>query len=387
MLYRKCPICGNKKAKILSNISMCLQEGNPLPSTYNVVSCLECGFTYADVNATQKEYDYYYSNYNVYTENNSLKRDFRDEEYQYAYELIISRVGLNAKILDIGCGSGDFLEYLKNKGFKDLCGMDPSESSIGMLEKKGMKGIWGRISDPVSEKEWGKYDVVVSTTVIEHIYDLSDYLLQILKYMKKDTKSFLLLDAPAAESFGEYICAVPNYFNCEHINYFSKISLDNLLGKFSLFRINENVYFLPPNGEKAIMALYELRDEKAFLQYDYLSEESLEKYFDQITSKEEELREKVDKILLSKKKLYIWGCGSYTMWIMKKYPQLLERMECFIDNNAAKQGQHILGKGVYSPAYIENANDIIVTICSMNNAHDIKAQIMQLVSKSLIVIL
>ena len=75
------------------------------------------------------------------------------------------------------------------------------------------------------------------------------------------------------------------------------------------------------------------------------------------------------------------------MWIMKKYPQLLERMECFIDNNAAKQGQHILGKGVYSPAYIENANDIIVTICSMNNAHDIKAQIMQLVSKSLIVIL
>ena len=166
MLYRKCPICGNKKAKILSNISMCLQEGNPLPSTYNVVSCLECGFTYADVNATQKEYDYYYSNYNVYTENNSLKRDFRDEEYQYAYELIISRVGLNAKILDIGCGSGDFLEYLKNKGFKDLCGMDPSESSIGMLEKKGMKGIWGRISDPVSEKEWGKYDVVVSTTEI-----------------------------------------------------------------------------------------------------------------------------------------------------------------------------------------------------------------------------
>lgn len=61
---------------------MCLPEGNPLPTSYNVVSCSKCGFTYANVNATQKDYDNYYKNYNVYAENNDLKVEEQGMEQQ-----------------------------------------------------------------------------------------------------------------------------------------------------------------------------------------------------------------------------------------------------------------------------------------------------------------
>ena len=69
---------------------------------------------------------------------------------------------------------------------------------------------------------------MVSTSVIEHIRDLTGYLEHIQAFLKPE--GYFLVDAPAVEGMPQRLFPVPNYFNHEHINYFSKTSLDNLLG-------------------------------------------------------------------------------------------------------------------------------------------------------------
>ena len=41
-------------------------------------------------------------------------------------------------ICDIGCGSGFFLYYLKQKKYKNICGVDISAEQIELCKKKGL---------------------------------------------------------------------------------------------------------------------------------------------------------------------------------------------------------------------------------------------------------
>ncbi|MDE6055340.1 MAG: hypothetical protein K2G55_16635 [Lachnospiraceae bacterium] len=130
-----------------------------------------------------------------------------------------------------------------------------------------------------------------------------------------------------------------------------------------------------------------MSEKKLPFQYDDLSEKSIRNYFDQVQKLEVILKEKIDNLLQMHKQVYIFGCGAYAMSIIKRYQALLEKIECFIDNNTAKQGQYICGKKVLPASEIKNTEDVVVVICSMLNAKDLEEQVTKLVPKCSKVIL
>lgn len=394
-MYRKCPICKSERGEKLRTINMYkMGEENPLPHSYDVACCSQCGFTYADVAVSQKEYDEYYRNCNMYAHNASLKMKAEERlaEFEQVYILFADKIDEDTRILDIGCGNGDFLEYLQHERGtkKGLCGLDPSEEAVAILKEKGIDGICSGIFDPVNTQKKEVYDVVLSMGVIEHIYDLENYIYQITQYMRKDKKSFFLCVCPSVEGFEKNLYAIPNYFNQEHINYFSKESLDNLLNQFQLFRVNENVYVdigNESNQEQVIMALYEMRNKTHKLQYDGVSGTTIKNYFKKVAGKERQLEQSVRELLAISKRLVIWGCGAYAMQIISQYPELIEKAECFVDNNPAKQGIKIGDKIVCSPEEIKNIEGSVIAVCSMMNVSDIKNQIEDLVSDCTVIVL
>ncbi|MFH1478575.1 MAG: class I SAM-dependent methyltransferase [Candidatus Omnitrophota bacterium] len=75
----------------------------------------------------------------------------------------------NAKILEIGCGAGQFLHYLKLKGYCNLEGVDIGEAQIDFLKKMDIKGcLISSISEFLSGKK-EQYDIIVMNHVIEHL--------------------------------------------------------------------------------------------------------------------------------------------------------------------------------------------------------------------------
>ena len=63
---RKCPICYSGDGEVLHSQKFVLEENCPLPKYYDVVSCCQCGFSYADVDAPQEQYNSFYEDFSKY---------------------------------------------------------------------------------------------------------------------------------------------------------------------------------------------------------------------------------------------------------------------------------------------------------------------------------
>lgn len=76
----------------------------------------------------------------------------------------------DAVILDIGCGTGDFLRYLKSKGYLNASGVDVSGEMVEYCRKIGLSNV-ELVSDLITYlmKNSGKFDAIVLNDVIEHL--------------------------------------------------------------------------------------------------------------------------------------------------------------------------------------------------------------------------
>ena len=75
----------------------------------------------------------------------------------------------NAKILDIGCGPGNILDYLPHN--VEYVGYDSSPRYIDYAVKKyGPRGLFF-CNDVGKPPEFGKFDIVLATGVLHHLND------------------------------------------------------------------------------------------------------------------------------------------------------------------------------------------------------------------------
>jgi len=136
-----------------------------------------------------------------------------------------------ASILDIGCGWGQALLFFKDKNF-DCYGFDPAIKAVDYGRKKGLNikhaGIEGM--DIFDGK---KFNIISMLNVLEHVADPIKTLEQIKKILQP--KGILVIDVP--NEFNDFQIAGRNAHDLDdwwvappnHLNYFSKDSLVNLL--------------------------------------------------------------------------------------------------------------------------------------------------------------
>jgi 2-polyprenyl-3-methyl-5-hydroxy-6-metoxy-1,4-benzoquinol methylase len=75
----------------------------------------------------------------------------------------------NSSILDIGCGSGPYLYYLKKMGFQNVKGIDGSLEQVSLANSIGIPEVQHcDIFDFLNNAE-SKYDVVLLMDILEHM--------------------------------------------------------------------------------------------------------------------------------------------------------------------------------------------------------------------------
>jgi 2-polyprenyl-3-methyl-5-hydroxy-6-metoxy-1,4-benzoquinol methylase len=98
---------------------------------------------------------------------------------------LLERFDRNVKILDYGCGSGCTLEYLHDRGFKKLKGVDVSSTM--------RSAAVGKISKNISPGD--RADVILMLDVLEHIEDEKGVLNSIRAILNKN--GYLIITVPA----------------------------------------------------------------------------------------------------------------------------------------------------------------------------------------------
>ncbi|MDD4902097.1 MAG: class I SAM-dependent methyltransferase [Patescibacteria group bacterium] len=126
----------------------------------------------------------------------------------------------DAKILDVGCGLGNKLEYIKNIGYADIVGVEKNKELIAeVLRTKNIPIL----SSEQFEKTSGRYDLIIMSHLIEH-FNPDDLLVFMDSYLDRlKTGGYLLILTP---TMTEYF-----YFDFDHIKPYHPAGILMFFGK------------------------------------------------------------------------------------------------------------------------------------------------------------
>jgi SAM-dependent methyltransferase len=143
------------------------------------------------------------------------------------------------RILEIGCGSGDFLLEAKSRGFQ-VEGLEFSPHAAATAnDRLGISAV--TVGSPDStELPRDRYDLIVGFDVIEHVRDPTHTIHRLHSALSAD--GVLALVTPSLDSWSRRL--LRNYwmeYKTEHLTYFSKRSLRLLLTKYGF----KSIMFFP----------------------------------------------------------------------------------------------------------------------------------------------
>ncbi|MBT4121039.1 MAG: class I SAM-dependent methyltransferase [Candidatus Magasanikbacteria bacterium] len=116
----------------------------------------------------QQQYDKYFSAGFVEFNQSDKSRKVMSNMYEHNYAKFLPR-DKESSVLDFGCGAGQGLSWLKDRGYKNYLGVDISKEAVEFCKAK--KLLVEKIDGPIVwlKKNKEKYNVIISNDVIEHI--------------------------------------------------------------------------------------------------------------------------------------------------------------------------------------------------------------------------
>ena len=78
------------------------------------------------------------------------------------FQVIAELIEKNKKVLDVGCGDGILMEYLKNNKNTNIRGLEISKSKVQECIAKGLTVIEGNAEKDLKQKSNGKFVNLIS---------------------------------------------------------------------------------------------------------------------------------------------------------------------------------------------------------------------------------
>ncbi len=105
------------------------------------------------------------------------------------------------KVLEIGCGVGDFVERVARDLMAEACGIELSAAAVGRACKMG-RPVYGISLSEMVRDAAGRFDVVCSFQVLEHVPRPRGFLESAAQLVRSGGK--LILGVPNADSYLRY---------------------------------------------------------------------------------------------------------------------------------------------------------------------------------------
>lgn len=244
---KMCPVCRSMNTKYLYQIrtgtvwSNANTEKKDKVNVDKTYQCLKCKLVFKDLDSLRINFDEYYANLNE-DYFGMLHEDRRIKEHREMTKLI-NEDKMSGKLIDIGCGTGGFLDSLdKNKWEK--WGVEPAGFAREILIKKNIRALNDTFLNVDLPENY--FDVVTMFDVIEHIVNPLAHLRKVWKILKDD--GVLLIATPNVDSLTARVSGRywRHFQPIAHLIFFSPQTLSQLLRKegFSDFYIKKYDYSL-----------------------------------------------------------------------------------------------------------------------------------------------
>jgi len=119
----------------------------------------------------------------------SMMKD-SNTEIRFDLSIIASLIEPGSKVLDLGCGEGDLLNFLKNKKDVRGVGIERAEIKVAKCIERGLSVLQGDINQDISDYPDGFFDYVILSQTLQQVYDPPKLIMELMRVGKKGIVSF-----------------------------------------------------------------------------------------------------------------------------------------------------------------------------------------------------
>ena len=388
--FRPCPVCESREVERLHTQRFVLEDGHPLSDGYDVVHCVACGFVYADVSASQSDYDAFYAKLSKYDDaatstgsgESPLDRTRLAETAEILNGLLPSK---EARILDIGCAGGGLLEALQRCGYRNLVGVDPSPTCARLTRERTGEAYDGWVTSLPAEI--GTFDCVVMSHVMEHVLEVPAAIQALRPLLREGGRVYL--EVPDAARYAAHIYAPFQDFNTEHINHFSSRSLDNAMQTRAYTALAGGERLLQSSSctyTPAVWRAYCWSGSRQAASPDLALKAAIHCYIERSAALLKRIDDCIREALAAAGGLIVWGTGQLTLKLLAETCLSKANISAFVDSNPIHHGHQLAGAPILAPDAIRGYGEPIL-IGTMLHHREIVSQIEKLGLQNRVILL
>jgi len=168
------------------------------------------------------------------------------------FKIIAKLIEKNTRVLDVGCGDGTLMEFLKNNNKIDIRGIEISKNNVQKCIGKGLTVIEGDAEKDLSQFPDESFDFVILSQTLQAFLNPEKVISELLRVGKKAivtipnfgywkvrlhllTKGTMPITRTLPDEWYNtpnlHMCSIKDFFNfCEDrkINLYKSIALQNL---------------------------------------------------------------------------------------------------------------------------------------------------------------
>jgi 2-polyprenyl-3-methyl-5-hydroxy-6-metoxy-1,4-benzoquinol methylase len=236
ILYDSCPCCGQKNIAFLFSA----EDYTVSHKQFEIWQCENCKLRFTQNIPEVKEIGPYYQSANYVSHSdtkdglvNKLYHSVRIRTLVQKRKLVEKATGKSyGNILDVGCGTGAFLNTMKGSGW-NVTGLEPDDATRQKaleLYKINVQPAQKLFSLPAES-----FDAITLWHVLEHVHELHAYVDKLKALLKRNGKLFI---------------AVPNF-----TSYDAKV----YKASWAAYDVPRHLYHFSPTAMKKLLSLHQMK--------------------------------------------------------------------------------------------------------------------------------
>lgn len=357
--YLKCRVCKSKlfKNPLLSykNSPLSAQDFHQNPNqennnvTIDIFQCSKCNL----IQHLLPPVSYFRDVIRAVSVSSDIKK-FKTSQFQ---EWVKKNNLIDKNYIEVGCGTGDYLDLMKNIGMKKVYGLEHSNKNISKCKLKGLNVTEGFLDSELSRPNGFPFDAFGIFSFMEHWPEPKESL-------------NLLWDLLANDAYG--LIEVPNFemirkkglfteFTVDHIFYFDKDSLSHLLyaSGFEIISMKTiwHNYILSVEVKKRVP----------------LNVDSFKEKFSSLNLK---LNEYINQF--KGKKIVVWGAGHQSLTVIS-LSGIFNSIDYIVDSAKFKQNKYTPGTNIKiePPQHLEKEHPDVLIIIAAGYSDEVKNTVIE----------
>jgi len=374
-LLRPCPLCTAPQGRVLHTQTFAAVDELGVEDVVDIVSCNRCGFVFSDIPTKQEELDKSYEEHSKYADTTLYGSGEEETETPPEAKWDLDRLRATAawldeklanptlRVLDAGCATGSLLGFLKQLGWNNLVGLDPSPVATATTTRvHGVEAITGSFITPPADV--GQFDVVALSHVLEHLGEVRAAVVSMRELTTPG--GYVYLEVPDAEHYVDHLVAPYHDFNTEHINHFSLGLLDRFMATQGFEKIvtEHNTVMCSANDPYPVVRGLWRRVETVGNTDDLAFDDALgagvARYIDASGALMAKINAHLTAEVGDSDGVIVWGAGQLAMKLLSS--TVLERVPvvAIVDGSPQKHGLHLQGAPIVDPGKIVGSDEPIV---------------------------